>query len=116
MSRTEGHDVGGGRAVPEPPLRGRLVERSHVTGDDEGRHFVERGMMLEGMMDSRHRGNNGGEKSIREGDEIPRECQGGMKGGGGRRRGLPLREEGTERHDVGGGRAVSEPPLRGEVG
>ena len=39
----EAHDVGGRRAVPEPPLRGRLVERLNVTGDDEGRHFVETG-------------------------------------------------------------------------
>ena len=36
---TERYVVGEGRAVPEPPLRGRLVERSHVTGDDEGRPY-----------------------------------------------------------------------------
>ena len=30
-------DNGGGRAVPEPPLRGRLVEQLNVTGDGEGR-------------------------------------------------------------------------------
>ena len=30
----ERHDVGGRRAVPEPPLWGRLVERLNVTGDD----------------------------------------------------------------------------------
>ena len=54
-----------------------------------------------------------GEKSIREGDDIPRECQGGVKGGGGRPRGTPLREERTGMYDVGGGRAVSEPPLWG---
>ena len=40
---TERDDVGGGRAVPEPPLRGRLATRSHVTGDDEGRPYVGRG-------------------------------------------------------------------------
>ena len=37
-----GRNVRGGDGRPqETPLRGRLVERSHVTGDDEGRHFVE---------------------------------------------------------------------------
>ena len=40
---TERHDVGGGRAVREPPLRGRLVERLNVTGDDEGRPYAGRG-------------------------------------------------------------------------
>ena len=33
------------------------------------------------------------EKSIREGDEIPLGMSGGVKGGGGRRRGSPLGEE-----------------------
>ena len=36
---TEGHDVGEGRAVPEPPLRRRLAARSHVTGDHKGRPY-----------------------------------------------------------------------------
>ena len=35
------------------------------------------------------------------------------RNGDGRRLGTLLREEGTERHDVGGGRVVREPPLRG---
>ena len=33
-----------------------------------------------------------------------------------RPQGSPLREAGMERHDVGGGRAVREPLLRGRMG
>ena len=61
---TERHDVGGGRAVCEPALWGRLVERLNVTGDGEGRPY---GGKREVGMDFRRCGNNGGGEVVNDG-------------------------------------------------
>ncbi len=79
---------------------GGLVARSHVTGDHKGRPYGKggrSGMMFEG----------------RAVHEPPLRGVGRTVACNGRAQGTPLREEGTERHDVGGGKAVPEPPLRG---
>ena len=96
----ERDDVGGGRAVREPPLRGV----GHTVACDGRRRGLPLGE------EGTERDDVGGGRAVRE-PPLRGEVGFTRSHVTGDDEGRPYGGEGTERDDVGGGRAVREPPL-----